>query len=126
VGAACLVAGSLGAMTISSPDCAAKDLDKAVPQAAASATKAYVLPGCSGSDRPVAFSTNGGPDAASAYLNLAALGPKRIDFGRDGIFASDSAALADKANSWLDFTDLVFIDAASLSTDHALSPLPGQ
>ena len=69
---------------------------------------AYVVP--SGSIRPVTFSMNGGPGAASAYLNLGALGPKHINFGRDGTYASDSPALTDNPNSWLDFTDLMFID----------------
>jgi carboxypeptidase C (cathepsin A) len=71
---------------------------------------AYVVPSRAGTNRPVTFSMNGGPGAASAYLNLGVLGPKRVDFGRDGIYASDSAALSDNTNSWLDFTDLVFID----------------
>src|SRR6202789_332732 len=71
---------------------------------------AYVVPTGAGSNRPVTFSMNGGPGAASAYLNLGALGPKHINFGRDGTYASDSPALTDNANSWLDFTDLVFID----------------
>jgi carboxypeptidase C (cathepsin A) len=60
--------------------------------------------------RPVTFSFNGGPGASSAYLNLGALGPKKIEFGRDGDTASGSAMLHDNPNSWLDFTDLVFID----------------
>jgi carboxypeptidase C (cathepsin A) len=70
----------------------------------------YVVRAAAGAGRPVTFAVNGGPGAASAYLNLGAIGPKRVDSGRDGIFASDSAALIDNANSWLDFTDLVFID----------------
>jgi carboxypeptidase C (cathepsin A) len=70
----------------------------------------YVVPGSAGPTRPVTFSMNGGPGAASAYLNLGVLGPKHVNFGRDGVFASDSAALSDNPNSWLDFTDLVFID----------------
>jgi carboxypeptidase C (cathepsin A) len=70
----------------------------------------YVVPAAAGLSRPVTFSMNGGPGAASAYLNLGALGPKHINFGRDGTYASDSPALTDNANSWLDFTDLVFID----------------
>lgn len=71
---------------------------------------AYVLADHTGADRPVTFSMNGGPGAASAYLNLGVLGPKHVEFGRAGIFASDSPALKDNPNSWLDFTDLVFID----------------
>jgi carboxypeptidase C (cathepsin A) len=70
----------------------------------------YIVSGRNGADRPITFSMNGGPGAASAYLNLGVLGPKHIEFGRDGIYASGSAALADNPNSWLDFTDLVFLD----------------
>ena len=70
----------------------------------------YVVPASAGASRPVTFSMNGGPGAASAYLNLGALGPKHVNFGRDGTYASDSPGLSDNANSWLDFTDLVFID----------------
>jgi carboxypeptidase C (cathepsin A) len=68
---------------------------------------AYTVPGAT---RPVTFSFNGGPGAASVYLNLGALGPKKIEFGRDGDTASGSASLHDNPNSWLGFTDLVFID----------------
>jgi carboxypeptidase C (cathepsin A) len=60
--------------------------------------------------RPVTFAFNGGPGAASAYLNLGALGPKRVAFGRPGDTPSATPALLDNQESWLDFTDLVFID----------------
>jgi carboxypeptidase C (cathepsin A) len=70
---------------------------------------AYTVPG-GATARPVTFAFNGGPGAASAYLNLGALGPKKIEFGRDGDVASGSAVVHDNPNSWLEFTDLVFID----------------
>jgi carboxypeptidase C (cathepsin A) len=63
-----------------------------------------------GNARPVTFALNGGPGAASVYLNLGAIGPKRIRFGSDGDSPSDPATLTDNAGTWLDFTDLVFID----------------
>lgn len=63
-----------------------------------------------GGNRPVTFAFNGGPGAASVYLNLGAIGPKRIQFGDQGDAPSDPAALKDNPFSWLDFTDLVFID----------------
>jgi len=57
------------------------------------------------------FSFNGGPGAASVYLNLGgAADLKKIEFGRDGDTASGSASLHDNPNSWLEFTDLVFVD----------------
>ena len=57
--------------------------------------------------RPVAFVIGGGPGTSSAYLNLGALGPRRIAF--DGA-ASTPRPLVSNDESWLDFTDLVFVD----------------
>ena len=42
---------------------------------------AYTLPG---KDRPVTFALNGGPGASSVYLNLGAIGPKRVNSGVAG------------------------------------------
>lgn len=63
-----------------------------------------------GKDRPVTFALNGGPGAASVYLNLGAIGPKVVAFGSEGDSASAPAQLHDNPGTWLDFTDLVFID----------------
>jgi carboxypeptidase C (cathepsin A) len=63
-----------------------------------------------GQDRPVTFALNGGPGAASVFLNLGAIGPQRIEFGVEGDSPSDPAKLSDNPGTWLDFTDLVFID----------------
>jgi carboxypeptidase C (cathepsin A) len=63
-----------------------------------------------GKDRPVTFAVNGGPGASSVYLNLGAIGPKRVAFGAQGNSPSDPATLNDNPGTWLDFTDLVFID----------------
>src|SRR5438445_1506851 len=68
---------------------------------------AYTVPGA---NRPVTFALNGGPGASSVYLNLGALGPKRVQFGAEGNSPSDPAAALDNPGSWIDFTDLVFID----------------
>jgi carboxypeptidase C (cathepsin A) len=70
---------------------------------------AYVVKS-GGTARPVTFAFNGGPGAASGFLNYGAIGPKRVQFGSQGDAPSDSAVARDNANSWLDFTDLVFID----------------
>ncbi len=71
---------------------------------------AYTVPGKKAENRPVTFAFNGGPGASSVYLNLGAIGPKRVAFGAAGDSPSDPAVLRDNPNSWLDFTDLVFID----------------
>jgi carboxypeptidase C (cathepsin A) len=58
----------------------------------------------------VTFALNGGPGAASVYLNLGAIGPKHVKFGDEGDSPSDPATLLDNPGTWLDFSDLVFID----------------
>jgi carboxypeptidase C (cathepsin A) len=63
-----------------------------------------------GPNRPVTFAFNGGPGAASVYLNLGAIGPKHVAFGAQGDVPSSSAVLTDNPDTWLGFTDLVFID----------------
>lgn len=59
--------------------------------------------------RPLTFAFNGGPGAASAYLHLGLAGPRLVDFGPEGTNGT-AAALRDNPESWLRFTDLVFID----------------
>ncbi len=68
----------------------------------------FTVDGDAKSPRPVTFVFNGGPGAASAYLDLGAVGPWRLPFGHMTI--SSPPALAPNAETWLDFTDLVFID----------------
>ncbi len=63
-----------------------------------------------GANRPVTFAMNGGPGAASVYLNFGAIGPKTLKVGNEGDSPSDPATLNDNPGTWLDFTDLVFID----------------
>lgn len=60
--------------------------------------------------RPVSFVFNGGPGASSAYLHVGALGPRTVAFNPDGSLPRPPAVLADNPDSWLAFTDLVFID----------------
>jgi carboxypeptidase C (cathepsin A) len=62
-------------------------------------------------NRPVTFAVNGGPGASSVYLNFGAIGPKHLDgIGNEGDSASDPTHLSDNQGTWLDFTDLVFLD----------------
>jgi carboxypeptidase C (cathepsin A) len=60
--------------------------------------------------RPITFVFNGGPGAASAYLHLGALGPRIIRTAADGSFLSPPQTLVDNPDTWLEFTDLVFVD----------------
>ncbi len=63
-----------------------------------------------GDNRPVTFAFNGGPGASSVYLNFGAIGPKHLAVGNEGDSPSDPAVLTDNPGTWLDFTDLVFVD----------------
>jgi len=82
---------------------------------------AYTMPGA---NRPVTFALNGGPGASSVYLNLGAIGPKRVQFGAEGNSPSDPATALDNPGSWLAFTDLVFIDPVGTGFSRALVPEP--
>ncbi len=63
--------------------------------------------------RPVTFSFNGGPGAASVWLHLGGLGPKRAVMTDSGGPVSAPYRYEDNAFSWLDETDLVFMDPVS-------------
>jgi len=60
--------------------------------------------------RPITFSFNGGPGSSSVWLHLGALGPRRVRLSEDGWPPPPPYELVDNEGSWLDLTDLVFID----------------
>jgi carboxypeptidase C (cathepsin A) len=60
--------------------------------------------------RPITFVFNGGPGAASAYLHLGAIGPKTVEANAKGELQGPPPRLVSNDASWLDFTDLVFVD----------------
>ena len=74
-------------------------------------------------DRPVTFVFNGGPGAASVWLHLGTAGPRRIDLNGDGEAPAPPHRLVDNAHSWLDATDLVFIDPVGTGYSR---PAPGE
>jgi carboxypeptidase C (cathepsin A) len=69
--------------------------------------------------RPLMFAFNGGPGSASVWLHLGALGPKRVDMPKVEIPAPPYE-LVDNASTWLDKTDLVFIDPVGTGYSRAL------
>jgi len=71
---------------------------------------AYLLDGAPSRKRPITFAINGGPGSASAWLHIGALGPWRLPITPDAARPSAPADLLPNAETWLDFTDLVFID----------------
>jgi carboxypeptidase C (cathepsin A) len=73
------------------------------------------------SKRPLMFSFNGGPGSASVWLHLGALGPKRVDMP-DAVLPGPPYHLVDNASTWLDKTDLVFIDPVGTGYSRAVRP----
>jgi carboxypeptidase C (cathepsin A) len=72
---------------------------------------AYTLDGVSNAaERPLMFSFNGGPGSASVWLHLGALGPRRVKMMDDGMMPPPPYQLVDNDHTWLEFTDLCFID----------------
>ena len=69
---------------------------------------AYVRPDVEASARPLTFAINGGPGAASAYLQLGAMGPWRLPL--ENVAPSSAPTTIPNPETWLDFTDLVFVD----------------
>ncbi len=66
---------------------------------------AYLRSNTDSAARPVTFIVNGGPGAASTYLNLLAIGPWLAP-----LTMPSPSLLQPNSDTWLDFTDLVFID----------------
>jgi carboxypeptidase C (cathepsin A) len=81
--------------------------DKGAPEADV-VTTAYQLKNSDARTRPVTFVFNGGPGAGSAWLQLGAVGPWRLPM--NGLSSSSPPTLVDNEETWLDFTDLVFVD----------------
>jgi carboxypeptidase C (cathepsin A) len=73
-------------------------------------TIAYQLKDANPRTRPVCFAFNGGPGAASVFLNLGALGPKRVVINDDGTMPTPPYTVSDNPQSWFEQFDLVFID----------------
>jgi carboxypeptidase C (cathepsin A) len=84
---------------------------------------AYTLDGAGErSQRPLMFSFNGGPGSSSVWLHLGALGPKRTRMLDDGAMPPPPYQLVDNDQTWLDFTDMVFIDPVGTGYSRAARP----
>lgn len=70
----------------------------------------YTLDRVDAKKRPITYAFNGGPGASSAWLHFGGLGPKRLSFGNKGDTPSDPPDFVDNPDTWLAFTDLVFVD----------------
>ena len=85
---------------------------------------AYTVAGRADVPRPVTFALNGGPGAASAYLNIGAIGPWRLPLEGTSISPSAPIGLVPNDGTWLDFTDLVFLDPVGTGYSRAADSDP--
>jgi carboxypeptidase C (cathepsin A) len=72
--------------------------------------------------RPLLFAFNGGPGAAAVWLHLGAAGPKRVQMLEDGRMPPPPFRLVDNEETWLDRTDLVFVDPVGTGYSRAAKP----
>jgi carboxypeptidase C (cathepsin A) len=63
--------------------------------------------------RPVTFAFNGGPGSASVWLHMGGIGPRRVVLSDRGEALPPPAKITDNESTWLENTDLVFIDPVS-------------
>ena len=81
---------------------------------------AYTLdPAPDPASRPVTFCFNGGPGSSSVWLHMGALGPRRAQLTDQGEAPPPPYKIVDNESTWLDATDLVFIDPVSTGYSRA-------
>ncbi len=72
--------------------------------------------------RPLTIVFNGGPGSASVWLHLGALGPKRVKMQDEGWMPAPPYQLVDNEQTWLEQTDMVFIDPVGTGYSRAAKP----
>jgi carboxypeptidase C (cathepsin A) len=73
--------------------------------------------------RPITFVFNGGPGAAAVWLHLGTGGPKRVRLNEEGDAPPPPYSLVDNEDTWLEASDLVFIDPVGTGYSR---PAPGE
>ena len=72
---------------------------------------AYTLDGVSdAAKRPLTFCFNGGPGSASMWVHMGGMGPRSPKLMPNGSMPPPPYQMKDNQDTWLDKTDLVFID----------------
>ena len=72
---------------------------------------AYTLDNADTNQRPLTFAFNGGPGAASIWLHMGALGPRKVVLQKEGFMPAAPYRFTDNASTLLDKSDLVLVDA---------------
>src|SRR4051812_7806023 len=76
--------------------------------------------------RPITFVFNGGPGAAAIWLHLGTAGPKRVELTEEGYPKAPPYHLVDNPSTWLNKTDLVFIDPVGTGYSRAAEGVKGE
>lgn len=82
---------------------------------------AYELEGVEDrASRPLTFLFNGGPGSSSIWLHMGAAGPYRVRMHDKGWMPAPPYSLVPNEQSWLEFTDLVFVDPVGTGFSRAV------
>ncbi|WP_435021912.1 S10 family peptidase [Tundrisphaera sp. TA3] len=73
-------------------------------------------------NRPLTFAFNGGPGSASLWLHIGAIGPRKVEFPDAAQIPAPPFRLVDNPSTWLDRTDLIFIDPVGTGFSRAAKP----
>jgi len=76
--------------------------------------------------RPITFVFNGGPGAAAIWLHMGTAGPKHVELQPDGYPGTPPYRLVDNPTTWLNQTDLVFIDPVGTGYSRAAEGVKGE
>ena len=87
---------------------------------------AYTADGAAAAARPVTFFFNGGPGSATVWLHLGSFAPKRLVTGVPATTQSVPFPYVDNAESLIDTSDLVFVDAVGTGLSEAIAPNTNQ
>jgi carboxypeptidase C (cathepsin A) len=82
---------------------------------------AYTLDGADPAKRPLSFCFNGGPGSASIWVHMGAMGPRSPLLKDDGDMPPPPFQIIDNESTWLDESDLVFIDPVGTGYSRAKS-----
>lgn len=87
---------------------------------------AYTLDNADINQRPLTFAFNGGPGAASIWLHMGALGPRRVVLQKQGFMPAAPYRFADNPSTLLDKSDLVLVDAIGTGFSRPASAAEGK
>ena len=79
-----------------------------------------------GNKRPLMVAFNGGPGSATVWLHLGVLGPRYIPMQDDGSYPPPPYQVKDNPQTFLPFTDMVFVDPVGTGYSRAAKPELGK